>query len=245
MTKLLYFVFVGFLAQIVDGALGMAYGVTSTTILLGLGCPPAVASASVHTAEVFTTLVSGTSHLKLGNVSNMLFKKLVVPGVLGGIVGAYLLTMAGDILKPFVAMYLLFTGGLILARAAGWLEIQGISQGRLIPLGLLGGFFDAVGGGGWGPIVTSTLMADGQEPRKVIGSVNLAEFFVTLAEAATFFVMLRVVEAEVIVGLLIGGVLAAPLAALVCKRLPAKILMWLVGILIMGLSLRTLILAMR
>ena len=244
MNTVILFAIVGFIAQLIDGALGMAYGVSSTTFLLTLGVAPAIASASVHTAEVFTTLVSGLSHLKLGNVDRALFKRLVIPGVLGGITGAYVLTtIPGKTIKPLVSLYLLAMGVMILIKAFGRPRESEVRT-KLIPLGLVGGFFDAVGGGGWGPIVTSTVVARGHNPRLTIGSVNTSEFFVTLAEAVTFILTIGLVDWRVIVGLIAGGVVAAPLATYVCKRLPAKALMVIVGVVIIGLSIRTLILVL-
>jgi len=247
MENIIVFVIVGFFAQIIDGALGMAYGVSSTSVLLGMGIPPAVASASVHTAEIFTSGVSGLSHLKFGNVDRKLFKKLLIPGIIGGILGAYILTsVPGKVIKPFVAGYLLIMGLMILRRAFKFKRIQEKKvESKLFPLGVGGGFFDAIGGGGWGPIVTSTLIARGNHPRYSIGSVNLAEFFVTVAEVATFFTMIGFLKHwQIIVGLIIGGVIAAPFAAYVCKRLPSRVLMVIVGILIMGLSIRTICLVL-
>jgi len=225
----------------IDGALGMAYGVSSTAFLLTLGVSPAAASASVHTAEIFASGVSGLSHLKFGNVDRVLFRKLLIPGIIGGILGAYILTsLPGEKMRPLVALYLLVMGAIILRKAVKKVREAGVFK-RLAPLGLAGGFFDAIGGGGWGPIVTSTLVAGGEKPRFAIGSVNLAEFFVTVAEAATFFLAMGLVHWKAILGLTIGGVLAAPLAALVCKKLPSRLLMILVGALIIGLSIRTIL----
>ena len=242
--NIVVFIIVGFVAQIIDGALGMAYGVSSNSFLLSIGIPPAAASASVHTAEVFTTCVSGISHLKFGNVDKKLFKKLLIPGVIGGVLGAYILTaVPGKTIKPFIGFYLLIMGVVILRKAFRKIEERKVET-KLVPLGAVGGFFDAIGGGGWGPIVTSTLMARGHNPRRTIGSVNLSEFFVTVAEAATFFTILGLIHWQVIVGLLIGGVIAAPLAAYVCKRLPSRALMIIVGTLIMALSIRTIYLAL-
>jgi len=232
------FILIGFLAQVVDGALGMGYGVFSTSVLLSMGVPPAITSASVHTAEVFVTGVSGLAHLGNGNVERRLVLRLIVPGVLGGILGAYVLTqLPGEKIRPVVALYLFAMGVLILRRALGRPALAA-GRPRLIPLGFAGGFLDSVGGGGWGPIVTSTLVAQGQTPHLAIGSVSLTEFFVTLAQAATFLVALRWVHWPVAIGLLIGGVLAAPLAAYMCRRLPARVLMGLVGAAILVLSLR-------
>ena len=242
--NILVFIIVGFIAQIIDGALGMAYGVSSTSFLLSIGIPPAAASASVHTAEVFTTFVSGVSHLKFGNVDKKLFKKLLIPGIIGGVLGAYVLTsIPGKTIKPFIGAYLLIMGLMILRKAFKKIKEKRVET-KLIPLATAGGFFDAIGGGGWGPIVTSTLMARGHNPRFTIGSVNLSEFFVTIAEAATFFAILGLIHWQVIVGLLIGGVLAAPMAAFVCKKLPSRALMIIVGILITVLSIRTIYLAL-
>ena len=242
--NIVVFIIVGFIAQIIDGALGMAYGVSSNSFLLSIGLPPAAASASVHTAEVFTTFVSGVSHWKFGNVDKKLFKKLLIPGIIGGVLGAYVLTsIPGKTIKPFIGAYLLIMGLMILRKAFKKIKEKRVET-KLIPLATAGGFFDAIGGGGWGPIVTSTLMARGHNPRFTIGSVNISEFFVTVAEAATFFTILGLVHWQVIVGLLIGGVLAAPMAAYVCKRLPSRALMIIVGILITVLSIRTIYLAL-
>jgi uncharacterized membrane protein YfcA len=241
---IIIFIIVGFIAQIIDGALGMAYGVSSTTVLLGIGIPPATASASVHTAEIFTSGVSGLSHLKLGNVDKKLLWKLLIPGVIGGALGAYILTaVPGKMIKPFVAFYLLIMGVIVLRKAFKKIQ-EKKARTRLFPLGLVGGFCDAIGGGGWGPIVTSTLVARGHNPRFTIGSVNLAEFFVTVTEVATFLATIGLLQWQVIVGLIVGGVLAAPLAAYVCKRLPTKTLMIMVGTLIIALSIRTIYLAL-
>jgi hypothetical protein len=235
------FVIVGFIAQLIDGTVGMGYGVTSTAFLLSLGIPPAPASASVHAAEVFTTGISGAFHLKFKNVDKNIFKNLVIPGVIGGILGAYILTsLPGEKIKPLVACYLLIMGMIILRKSFKEIQKRDWSRGRLFPLGLAGGCLDAIGGGGWGPIVTSTLVGTGNNPRFTIGSVNLAEFFVSVAEAATFFTIIGFVHRQIILGLIIGGVVAAPLAAYLCKMLPVRALMTLVGILIIVLSGRTL-----
>lgn len=242
MDNLFNFILVGFFAQMIDGALGMAYGVFSNSFLLSLGVPPALASASVHTAEIFTTGVSGLSHLKFGNVKKQLLFKLLIPGIIGGALGAYILTsIPGKTIKPIIAVYLLIMGVLIIRKSfqmANHKERE--ATGNLVPLGLAGGFFDAIGGGGWGPIVTSTLIVKGNNPRFTIGSVNLAEFFVTLTEAITFFAFIKLVHLKVILGLIIGGVAAAPLAAFTCKKLPARLLMVVVGVLIILLSCRNL-----
>jgi len=245
--SILLYVLVGFVAQIIDGALGMAYGVSSNTFLLSLGLPPAAASASVHMAEVVTTGVSGTAHWRLGNIDWKLVKRLLIPGMIGGVAGAYLLTsIDGGILKPFISGYLLIMGAFIIYKAFrnnGHVN-NGTHTARVSYLGLVGGFCDAVGGGGWGPVVTTTLVARGKNPRLTIGSVNFSEFFVTLAESITFVLTLSLGQYwQIILGLLIGGAIAAPLAARVTKHMPIKALMILVGTLIVILSIRTIYLA--
>ena len=244
--NIIIFVLFGFIAQLIDGALGMAYGVSSNAFFLSLGVPPSIASACIHTSEMFTTAVSGISHFKLGNVDKKIFLRLLIPGVIGGVLGAYILTeLPGGKIKPFVSLYLLIMGLWILVKIVRKTH-QIKTKSRLIPLGLAGGFFDAIGGGGWGPIVTTTLVANGNHPRYAIGSVNSAEFFVTVAESITFFATIGTLlfqHWEKIVGLMIGGVIAAPFAAWVCKKLPHKVLMLLVGLLISGLSIRILYLA--
>ena len=214
--SVLVFVIVGFIAQMIDGALGMAYGVSSNTFLLSVGIPPAIASASVHMAEVITTGVSGFSHWKLGNIDWNLVKRLTLPGVFGGAAGAYLLTsLDGDVLKPFISGYLLIMGVVILVRALHYeaKPHNGIHTRRVSVLGVIGGFFDAIGGGGWGPIVTTTLVARGKDTRLTIGSVNFSEFFVTFAESVTFVLTLSFLGYwQIILGLLVGGAIAAPLA---------------------------------
>jgi hypothetical protein len=241
----LIFILVGFLAQMIDGALGMAYGVSSNTFLLSVGVSPAIASACVHLAEVVTTGISGATHWKLGNVDRDTFKRLIIPGVLGGVVGAYLLTSVdGNVIKPYVSMYLIIMGFVILWKAVRSVTKEGKPFPWIAPLGLIGGFCDAIGGGGWGPVVTTTLVAQGKNPRFSIGSVNSSEFFVTFAESITFLFTLGglLTAWPIFVGLLIGGAIAAPLAAFITKKLPVRLLMGLVGILIIGLSIRTLIL---
>jgi uncharacterized protein len=239
------FILVGFVAQMIDGALGMAYGVSSNTFLLSLGLPPASASASVHMAEVFTTGVSGFSHWKLKNIDTSLAKKLLIPGVLGGVAGAYILTsLDGDMLKPWISGYLLIMGAVILFKAFNGVKKNPGEFKHVSLLGLVGGFCDAIGGGGWGPVVTTTLVARGNNARVSIGTVNFSEFFVTFAQSVTFMLTLSFADYwQVILGLLLGGVIAAPLAAYITKHLPLKVLMALVGVVIIGLSIRTIVLA--
>lgn len=245
LEKLLLFVLVGFIAQIIDGALGMAYGVSSTSFLLGMGVPPALASSSVHVAEVFTSGVSGLSHLKFGNVDKKLFQRLVIPGMLGVIAGAYVLTSLDEkIIKPFIAVYLLVMGIVIIRKA--FRQVQEVKESKkLALLAIFGGFMDAVGGGGWGPIVASTLISKGHNPRYTIGSVNLAEFFIAIAGAGTFIALIGLGNWQVIAGLVIGGTFAAPFAAYLCKKFKAKTLMIMVGVLIIALSIRTIYLAFK
>ena len=228
---------VGFLAQVVDGALGMAYGVTATTFLLASGASPAAASASVHIAEIFTTGVSGIAHAKFGNVNKQLFTRLLVPGVLGGILGALLVTHVNSALfKPFISAYLVLLGVYILSKAFRQLSTHKDAPQHVGKLACFGGFMDAAGGGGWGPIVTSTLVGTGTDPRTTIGSVNFAEFFLTLASAATFALLMETDHWPLIIGLVFGGLFAAPFAAYLCKKFHARTLLILVGILIITIS---------
>lgn len=242
-SEFLVFILVGFVAELIDGTLGMAYGVTSTTFLLSLGLPPATASASVHASEIVTTATSGFFHLRFGNVKKEIVLRLLIPGVIGGVTGAYLLTeMPIGLIKPIVTTYLIVMGAVIIYKALR--PLQGESHTPMVPLGLIGGFFDAIGGGGWGPIVTTTLVARGNQPRFVVGSVNLAEFFVTVAESIAFFLTIGFVHWKIIIGLMAGGVVAAPVAAMVAKRLPVRPFMILVGVLIVLTSARNLYLAL-
>jgi uncharacterized membrane protein YfcA len=239
-----WMVLAGFLAQLVDGALGMGYGVTSATILLSAGVNLSAISGSIHTAEIFASGASGYSHYKFGNVNKKLFKILVVPGVLGAIAGAILLSKYGDThaqyLKPIMAAYTLFLGLRILSNAFREQKITKKFKNYRWLAGV-GGFLDSFGGGGWGPIVTTTLITKGRSPRFVIGSVSLTEFFVTLASAFTFFTLLGVSHWQVIVALIIGGLLAAPLAAKLTGKLPKKTSFILLGILVIIWSMRILV----
>lgn len=231
-AALLPFILVGFAAQLIDGALGMAFGVITSTLLVGvLGVPPALASAKTHTVEIFTTGVSGINHLIHRNIDMRWFLRLVIPGMIGGAAGAYVLTgIDGDAVKPFVLAYLAAIGLWLLWRGLNH-RVQLRDPKVIAPLGLIGGFLDAAGGGGWGPVVTSNLMIQGAEPRKVIGTVNSVEFFVTLAISATFVTQLGLAQFSMaVLGLLIGGVIAAPLGAILAKRIPAGRLMIMVGV---------------
>ena len=244
MTELLLFALAGFLAQMIDGMLSMGYGVCATTLLLSFGVAPAGASASVHTAEVVTTAFAAYSHWRAGNVVAAFVKKLLIPGVLGAIAGAYLLTsIPGDVLKPFIAAYLALMGAVILWKAFRPRREEE-SHAQLVPLGLAGGFCDSIGGGGWGPIVAGTLLARGNPPRTTIGSVAFAEFFVTFAASATLLLTIGVSGWRPIAGLAFGGAIASPIAARLTGRIPAKPLMIMVGVLVILLSARTLWLAL-
>jgi uncharacterized protein len=238
LQALLPFIAVGFAAQLVDGALGMAFGVISNTLLVSvLGVPPKQGSASVHFVEMFTTAASGISHVYHRNVDWWLFVRLVVPGMIGGVTGALILThLDASVSRPFVMAYLSLIGIYLLARSFG--VIPKPQRPRVIaPLGAIGGFLDAVGGGGWGPVVTSNLLLQGSDPRKTIGTVNTSEFFLTVSISATFIAGLGL-EAFTIatVGLLVGGVAAAPLGAILAKRIDPTILLRLVGIVLTATS---------
>jgi len=233
------FIGVGFAAQMVDGALGMAFGVISSTLLVSvLGVPPATASAGVHLVECFTTGVSGISHAIQRNVNWGMFWRLLVPGIIGGVTGAYLLTsLDASVTRPFVMTYLAAIGLYLLWRGLR-LPNQAPREPRIIaPLGLVGGFMDAAGGGGWGPVVTSNLLVQGAEPRFTIGTVNSVEFFLTLSVSITFIAHLGFAAfTTAVVGLLIGGVIAAPFGALIAKRVPTKALLVMVGVVLTATS---------
>lgn len=243
-TSFYLFMGAGFIAQLVDGAVGMGYGVTSTSILMSMGVNPAAISGSVHTAEIFSSAASGYSHYKFGNVNKKLFKVLVIPGIVGAIAGAGALVWLGDkygnMIKPFLAAYCLLLGIRILYQAykrekkikkvkrAGWLAGAG-------------GFLDSFGGGGWGPLVTSSLIAKGRSPQYVIGSVSLSEFFVTFFSALSFFIFIGITHWQVIAGLMIGGAIAAPIAAKLAGKLPMRTMLICVGIMVILWSTRILL----
>lgn len=235
------YMLIGFLAQLIDGSLGMAFGVISSTILLSIGQAPAVVSASVHTAEMVVTAFSAGSHIYFKNVNWKLCLPLAFFGAVGGVLGAtVLVNIDGDVIKPFISIYLGLIGLFILWKATltgkeappGLLPVSGLSA-----LGIGGGVLDACGGGGWGPIVTSNLIARGDNPRQVIGSVNTSEFIVSMAITVAFIATLGIHFTPVVMGLLAGGVLAAPLGAFLLRVVPTKVLMALVGFLITGLSI--------
>ena len=232
LAGLLPYIAIGFAAQMIDGALGMAFGVITSTLMVGLlGVPPALASQRVHIVECFTTATSGISHLLHRNIDKRLFFRLLIPGLIGGVAGAYLLTsIDASVIRPFVLIYL--------AGIGLWLLIRGIlyppklrEAKHVAPLGFIGGFLDAAGGGGWGPVVTSNLLVQGAEPRKVVGTVSSVEFFLTLTISATFIFQIGVADlAGATLGLLIGGVAAAPFGAVAVRYLSPKVMLIVVGI---------------
>ena len=236
--EILPFILIGFGAQIIDGALGMAYGVISSTLLLAMGVPPSRASASVHAAETFTTGVSAISHILHRNVDWSLFARLVIPGVIGGVAGAYLLSnIDGAIIKPFVQFYLAAIGIYLIWRGFHF-PPHSKSPKWVAPLGLVGGFMDASGGGGWGPVVTSNLLIQGSSPRHTIGTVNSVEFILTLSISLTFLFHLGwQTFTTYTLGLLVGGVVAAPFGAMLARHVAPRILFSAVGVILTITSL--------
>jgi uncharacterized protein len=238
-TALLPFIAVGFIAQLIDGAIGMAFGVITNTMLVSImGIAPAQASARVHLVEMFTTAASGISHVYHRNVDWKLFARLAVPGMIGGIMGAYVLSSVdASVAKPFVMTYLTCIGFYLLYRAWGYNHVH--REPKIIsPLGLVGGFLDAAGGGGWGPVVTSNLLLQGSSPRTTIGTVNTSEFFLTVAVSATFISKIGFEAfSSATLGLLLGGLVAAPIAAVITKRIRPQRLMLMVGIVLTTTSL--------
>ncbi|WP_144700296.1 sulfite exporter TauE/SafE family protein [Fictibacillus phosphorivorans] len=252
MKKLIVLALIGLVAQLIDGSLGMAYGVTSTSLLLVAGIAPAAASASVHLAEVVTTAASGASHIKFGNVDRQVVLRLILPGSIGAFVGAcFLSNLPGDVIKPYISIFLIILGIYILYRFLFKLgEKKATAKGKpftkkqLIPLGLLAGFLDATGGGGWGPVTTPVLIAkQDMKTRKVIGSVDTSEFAVAVSASIGFFIALGWEQVEWLwVGaLMLGGVVAAPIAAWLVRLIPSHILGVLVGGLIIITNTRTLL----
>ena len=239
LAALLPYIAIGFAAQLVDGALGMAFGVISNTLMVGvLGVAPALASQRVHVVECFTTATSAISHLLHGNVDKSLFLRLLLPGIIGGVTGAYLLSsIDASVVKPFVLLYLTGIGIYLLWRGTHF-PGEPKRPRHVTPLGLVGGFLDAAGGGGWGPVVTSNLLIQGADPRKVIGTVNTVEFFLTLSISAAFIWHIGIADlAGATLGFLIGGVLAAPLGAYAAKHFSTKIMLVFVGIVLTLTSL--------
>ncbi|BBB14274.1 sulfite exporter TauE/SafE family protein [Sphingopyxis sp. FD7] len=238
LAALLPFILIGFAAQLVDGALGMAFGVICNTLLVAvLGVPPATASARIHVVEIFTTGASGLSHMVHRNIDWPLFLRLLIPGVIGGVAGAYLLTsLDADVVKPFVLGYLVLIGLWLLIR--GLLYPPKIAKPKVVaPLAIVGGFLDAAGGGGWGPVVTSNLLVQGGEPRKIVGTVNSVEFFLALAVSAAFVWQIGLDDIlGPTLGLIVGGVVAAPVGAMMAKRFSPKVMLMLVGVVLTATS---------
>jgi len=259
------FFVIGFVAQMLDGSMGMGFGITANVALISMGMSPVLSSANVHLAAIFTTGVSGLSHWRFGNIERKLLRRLIIPGVIGGVIGAYFLTSVNpEWVNPIVGIYLFLIGAAILHKSKQKTKLQELSdrfkpfallsdalglihqkihpKGKQISLsltrviGFFGGLTSSIGGGGWGPIVTSTLIAKGHSPRYSIGSANMAEFFLAVFASAVFIVALPAVDWQAIVGLLAGGVVGAPLAAWIAKHLPTKALMVAVGILVMVVS---------
>ncbi|GIN71410.1 UPF0721 transmembrane protein YtnM [Bacillus sp. J14TS2] len=251
MRQLMLLAFIGFLAQLIDGSLGMAYGVTSTSLLLAYGMTPAVASASVHLSEVFTTAASGVSHIKFKNVDKQMVYRLIIPGSIGAFIGAtFLSNLPGDIVAPYISLFLLLLGVYVLLR---FLFIHKkneesnetrLSTKQSVPLGLIAGFFDATGGGGWGPISTPILLSkNGMSARKVIGTVDTSEFAIAVSASLGFFFSLgtNALPWTLVTALIIGGVIAAPIAAWLVRIIPGKLMGVLVGGFIILTNTRTLL----
>lgn len=261
--EIMFFFVSGFIAQLIDGSIGMGFGVTCTSLLMSGGISPALASAVAHIAEIFTSAASGISHFKLGNIKREIIKPLVIAGVIGGGVGAvvcvYFSASSPIIFTILVSILLGNMGVLTLERFLRRKDLESTdysndsqsekpSEVKLKPwflssIGLFASFTDAVGGGGWGPIATPTLILEGIEPRKVVGSINITEFFVTIVQAATFIILLPTIQWDAVLVLMVGGVIAAPFAAIICKKLPVRILGILVGATLMILSTRNILMA--
>jgi uncharacterized protein len=231
----------GFLAEIVAGSMGMGYGVICTTTLLILNVPPPVISASIHSAESFTSAAGTISHLQLGNVNKKLVKALAIPAIIGAVLGAITLTYVGEryakMTKPFIALYSIYLGIRILQNAFKKKEADVKKKKiNISALGLVGGFIDSFGGGGWGPLVTGTFIKNGHTPRYVIGSSTMAKFILTVASAITFIFTVGIHHWNIVAGLLIGGVITAPFSAMLTAKLPVKKMFIIVGcvVIIMG-----------
>ncbi|MGG3890105.1 sulfite exporter TauE/SafE family protein [Metabacillus fastidiosus] len=251
MKKLIIFAFIGFLAQLIDGSLGMAYGVTSTSLLLAFGMSPAIASASVHLSEVVTTAASGVSHIKFGNVDKKMVYRLIIPGSIGAFIGAtFLSNIPGDLVKPYVSIFLLVLGiyvvirFLVIYKPSEEKKGTSLSVKQSIPLGFIAGFFDATGGGGWGPIATPVLLSkNGMTARKVVGTVDTSEFAIAVSATLGFFISLgwEAVQWQWVIALMIGGVIAAPIAAWLVRIIPAHLMGVSVGGFIVLTNSRTLL----
>jgi uncharacterized membrane protein YfcA len=247
-SELLLYMFGGFIAQMIDGALGMAYGVSVTTFLLSLGIPsitPAIASASMHTSEIFTTGSSSLVYMRYKNINMKLFKALLWPGIIGTIIGATVVSFVSkdniSIIKPIVALYTLTLGVLIILRALKINLRNNNKIKQLFPVAFFGGFLDSVGGGGWGPIVTTSLVAGGRNLRYAIGSSHLAKFFIALVSTITFSFIIGISHWKIIFGLVIGSMIAAPISIYLSNKIPIKKGLILVGSLVIIISLKTII----
>ncbi|MEK5440914.1 MULTISPECIES: TSUP family transporter [unclassified Fredinandcohnia] len=251
MRRLIILAFIGLAAQLVDGSLGMAYGVTSTSLLLMFGIAPAVASASVHMAEVVTTAASGVSHIRFGNVDKQVVYKLILPGSIGAFLGAcFLSSIPGDMIKPYVSTFLLILGVFVIYKflfkgnSNRTTSNKKWTKKQFVPLGFIAGFFDATGGGGWGPIATPVLLTGNKmEPRKVIGSVDTSEFAIAVSSTLGFLLTLgwTNINFQWVLALMIGGIIAAPIAAWIVKIIPTNLLGVLVGGIIIITNIRTLL----
>ena len=239
-STILIFIAVGFAAQMIDGSLEMAYGISCSSFLKATGVTPVLASASVHVAEVFTTASSGFFHWKLGNFDKKLFRKIAIPGALGAILGAFLLSnFDGKIIQPYISAYLILMGFVLIQKSFRTVKFWKFKRPAI--LAAFGGFMDASGGGGWGPIVSTTLMAGGNHPTKIIGTVNATEFFVAFAAGGVFTLFVGIESIEIVVGLVIGGMLASPFGALLANKINKRYAMVAVGVLIIFLSGRTIL----
>jgi siroheme synthase-like protein len=240
-----YFLGAGFVFAMVDGAIGMSYGVTSTTFSLSMGIPPASASMGVHLSEILSNGIAGWMHYRMGNINWKLFKMLLIPGIIGAVLGAYILSSLehySNYTKPFVSLYTLILGIVIFKKALK--TGQKRTNAKIKRIGLLGfggGFIDAVGGGGWGSIVLSTLIAGGRHPRFSLGTVKLSRFFIALMSSITFITMLSGARWEAVSGLVIGSALASPIAAKISNRISAKAIMMSVAVIVILISIRSII----
>ncbi len=240
-----WFLGAGFVFAMVDGAIGMSYGVTSASFSLAMGLPPASASMAIHISEVLSNGIAGWMHYKMGNVNWKLFKILIIPAIVGAVLGAYILSSLehySAYVKPVVAVYTLILGGIILMKAFNVKRKRNQQKIKKIgPLGFMGGFIDAAFGGGWGSIVLSSLIAGGRHPLFSLGTVKISRFFIATLSSLTFFTMLGGRYWEAVVGLIIGSALASPIAARVSNKISAKTIMVAVGIIVMLVSLRSVI----
>lgn len=241
--KILWFILAGFIAQLIDGALGIAYGVSCSTLLMNFGVPPKISTAAVHTAEIFTTGASGLSHLLMKNVDLKLLLRLVIPGIIGSICGAYLISniFNGEKIKPYISGYLLILGLIILYKSFYYKSKKKVELKNIELLAIFGGFFDAIGGGGWGPIVTSNIIKQGKSPKKAIGTVNTTEFFIAFSSTGIFLFFIGINSWKIIIGLAIGGILAAPIGAYIIRFITPKFLMFIISITIIIVQSYTII----